>query len=88
VLGPVFGEHASFTQSGVRQRNQTRWWRINFSRTEIAQKRGIFTIGIDDGGNEIDCGNIVHEAREIKATDWAVTVVVTDVLVFAAVSWT
>jgi hypothetical protein len=56
----------------------------------LAAERGIATVGIGDGGNEIGCGRIHAAVRArfpdpIGGTDIATTVK-TDVLVFAAVS--
>lgn len=62
---------------------------------EEAQRRGILTIGIGDVGNELGCGLIVDDIREIQACGrrchcpcegGIATVVSTEVLVWAAVS--
>ncbi len=53
---------------------------------EIASERGIFTIGVGDGGNEVGFGNIYESARKIQPASHAITVTKTDVLVCAAIS--
>jgi len=62
---------------------------------ELAQKKGIITIGIGDGGNEIGFGLIYDEVRKIQkfgskcqcpCGDGMATVTKTDVLVSAATS--
>ncbi len=53
---------------------------------EIARERGIFTIGVGDGGNEVGFGNIHEHARAIQPASHAITVTETDVLVCAAIS--
>jgi hypothetical protein len=61
----------------------------------IAREAGILTVGYGDGGNEIGCGIIYDDTRALAAYgarcqcpcgDGMATSVVTDVLVFAAVS--
>lgn len=60
-----------------------------------AAERGIYSIGIGDGGNEIGCGRIVESVREIQdygaqcqcpCGGGMATVVATDALIIAAVS--
>ncbi|HET9015734.1 MAG TPA: glutamate cyclase domain-containing protein, partial [Thermomicrobiaceae bacterium] len=61
----------------------------------VARERGVLTVGIGDGGNEIGFGNIVEVIREVQPAgrrclcpcgQGVATVVGTDVLVAAAVS--
>lgn len=52
----------------------------------VAKARGIFTIGVGDGGNEVGFGSIHKEACEIQTVPKAMTVTETDVLVVAAIS--
>lgn len=61
----------------------------------MAKHRGIFSIGIGDGGNEIGFGNIAAEARAIQPAgnmclcpcgQGIITVVGTDVLIMAGTS--
>jgi D-glutamate cyclase len=51
-----------------------------------AKERGILTIGVGDGGNEVGFGRIYDEAREIQAAPVAMTVTETDILVAASIS--
>ena len=62
---------------------------------EVAKERGIFTLGVGDGGNEIGFGKIHDEAQEIQPAGkqcicpcgkGVITVVETDVLVMAGTS--
>jgi hypothetical protein len=53
---------------------------------DVARERGIFTLGIGDGGNEVGFGNIHAQARAIQRAPHAITVAQTDVLVCAAIS--
>jgi D-glutamate cyclase len=62
---------------------------------EIAAERGVFSIGIGDGGNEIGFGNIHAEAQDIQPAgrkclcpcgEGVITVAKTDVLVSASIS--
>jgi hypothetical protein len=62
---------------------------------EVARERGIFSIGVGDGGNEIGFGRIYAAAREIQPAgkrcicpcgDGVITAVPTDVLVMAGTS--
>ena len=66
-----------------------------FHLAELAKRRGIVTIGVGDGGNEIGNGLIYEQAREIQpygvkcrcdCEDGVITVTSTDVLVSASVS--
>lgn len=52
----------------------------------VASDRGIPTVGIGDGGNEVGFGKIHDRAREIQPASHAITVTETDVLVCAAIS--
>jgi hypothetical protein len=54
--------------------------------SEVARERGVFTLGIGDGGNEVGFGNIHEQARAIQPASHAITVTCTDVLVCAAIS--
>ena len=53
---------------------------------EVARARGILTIGVGDGGNEVGFGNIHEQAKAIQPASHAITVTQTDVLVCAAIS--
>ena len=53
---------------------------------DVARERGIFTVGVGDGGNEVGFGNIHEQATAIQPAAHAITVTKTDVLVCAAIS--
>ncbi len=54
---------------------------------DLARERGIFTLGVGDGGNEIGNGVILDDVRRLHPNGETIaTVTGTDVLVFASVS--